>query len=1628
MDDDRPSLIAVLGEAGDRVKGALPPRRVFRWLRRTAEVLALATVLLGATTAGLLLHLDTPEARHVAQNSVNQLLAPLLRGRIVIGEIDELSLRHARIRSARFLDENGDQVILAYGIDARVQTLKLLRAILFEEGPIPLSFPRARIADASVTLRPDQDNIPTIAWTFLPKDPNPSPPPSRPIIIQLPAIEIDQAHVDGSVGAPISADVQRAKASVYVNTEESVAVDVDETGLKLRELIPGETSGTGTYHLRVDLRPPAPERREEERVKMWAEFSGAMSAPEFPRVPAIEMSARAELVGNMLTGTLQLPRFRPESKAVLFPFIPLERDARGQVEFKGPVTALEFDGTFELEQPDATATLVATGAMLVEQEVRLSLNLQAAELDTRTILPSAPSILVDGSARVDVALRGSEPPLVHVQASTDPTIAFGTKLPRVDAVLDVVNGVLIGSASIDEATLELDAGFSVEGGEVRYSAHAETQDLAQVPFVAGRFVGRSSLWLNGKFVDGELEGKLRGSGLGVASADRSLSAGQLGFSGQFKGPLDRLMVKGALRADEATALGERLDRVELRVDGGLHESQVALTVSDEDRGKLSLSGTVSPTQGKARDLTFRVERAGEEASGTAAGASFGEAGFAIDGLNLSSPILGSVAGSVRVQGGDLVGKLRAANVDLTRLSKLVGVPFPAEGRANVDLAMERTARGRRGTIDVELEDARLLVVSGVGLRMSATLENDTVKASGYVRLVDHASEGARQAAQNRGNAELCDGPILELRAANLEGALTGPLLRAETWAKATGAVDIAFDAAELGCLVRRVPSPLLPVAVARGRVSGAFSVKRASGEPYPSISGLELATDNLALLTKDGTISSEKLDLALKAKLSGSTGELAASATIFDERRLANLELVGLLDLPKIFAAESALDALKDAPFSLNASVPTRSVESLSTLPTPLSTYLPKVSGEVTLSANVAGSVNAPYMTLAAQAFDVGPRDANESSAQWLPPLSLDLAGTYDPTLGRGLVGLSVGVAKLPVAVVNGQFDLSKNVLNGSLTLEEAPWRADVTAEFFDMPVHAVPALADSEIAGAVSGKLELKNLNRNPSAKAELFVPALRIQDTFQSVLVQAEIRERPADAEVATASVRVEVSDQSQGKLQVLGTAGVEWAALAVPTLKVDAPGTLVMGAADFSIGLVYPLVSGALTKLDGVLNGGAEIEWGQLSQASNGLIKRASLTLTDGVAYIPQFGQELSDGKATLTAEPAAADGTQQLRIEGVEAKGTSGRVHAFATATLRGLKLEKAVGSIGIDEGEELPVTIEGVPLGKARGNAAFELTPSERGFTVDVNVENARFDLPTSSSKDVQSLDDPRGITVNQPQKPGAVARDEDAFQYKLRVGVNQTEVRSSSLNLNLQTPKGSPIELLLSDRLHASGDVLIEQGSIVLNKKKFVVDEALIRLRDEDTGNPDVNLTAHWDGASGSRVFVSYVGLLKPITEDKIRFRSDPPRSQEEIVQLLVFGENEATGVALAGDVIGGSVATSLANDLLASAFGGVLRDVLAVNVGITSATGGGYLGAQVSVSDQFSFGGTVEQVEQVQATTSQTQAGGCGDLYFDYRISRSWSLRGSGAYCDYENQTTGTSSSQDGVSLGLDVLWQLRY
>ena len=130
------------------------------------------------------------------------------------------------------------------------------------------------------------------------------------------------------------------------------------------------------------------------------------------------------------------------------------------------------------------------------------------------------------------------------------------------------------------------------------------------------------------------------------------------------------------------------------------------------------------------------------------------------------------------------------------------------------------------------------------------------------------------------------------------------------------------------------------------------------------------------------------------------------------------------------------------------------------------------------------------------------------------------------------------------------------------------------------------------------------------------------------------------------------------------------------------------LVIEAKRFGIAPAFPIVAGVLTKLDGVLDGSAKIVWGKLGQAEKGRIAEANLTLTDAVAYIPQFGQELHDGKATIKSDPPRSDGLQEIHITNVEAQGISGRVHGTAVAVMDGLALASARAEL-VRRGRRLP---------------------------------------------------------------------------------------------------------------------------------------------------------------------------------------------------------------------------------------------------------------------------------------------------------------------------------------------------
>src|SRR4029079_19353871 len=90
-------------------------------------------------------------------------------------------------------------------------------------------------------------------------------------------------------------------------------------------------------------------------------------------------------------------------------------------------------------------------------------------------------------------------------------------------------------------------------------------------------------------------------------------------------------------------------------------------------------------------------------------------------------------------------------------------------------------------------------------------------------------------------------------------------------------------------------------------------------------------------------------------------------------------------------------------------------------------------------------------------------------------------------------------------------------------------------------------------------------------------------------------------------------------------------------------------------------------------------------------------AKMKVKSGVIHVPQIGQELHDATITIESKP---DGT--IELSDIRAEGTRGRITGKATAHLQRLRFERADGSFEIRRGEEIPLTLEGVPLGNARG--------------------------------------------------------------------------------------------------------------------------------------------------------------------------------------------------------------------------------------------------------------------------------------------------------------------------------------
>jgi len=279
------------------------PGRFRRAMGAIAAALGLSAVFVGALGAAAVLHLDAAPTRRIARSITNQVLGSVLEGKIIVDQIDHLGLGGADIRGAVAVDPRGGQVIRASGLHAEADVLSLVYGAVFGTGDIVIDIPTIRLENADVLVQQDDLGRFSIEEAFTPKPDKPSAPkpppkvPPRKVRVSLRRIEIGSAWVHGRVAPPraLDADVRGLVGSVLVRPE-GVAVDVEQTGLVERSLMPTTTSGTADYHLRAD-----------DTIRMWTGFAGQLGK--------VIVVARATLDDDHLSATADAPFVTTEELA-----------------------------------------------------------------------------------------------------------------------------------------------------------------------------------------------------------------------------------------------------------------------------------------------------------------------------------------------------------------------------------------------------------------------------------------------------------------------------------------------------------------------------------------------------------------------------------------------------------------------------------------------------------------------------------------------------------------------------------------------------------------------------------------------------------------------------------------------------------------------------------------------------------------------------------------------------------------------------------------------------------------------------------------------------------------------------------------------------------------------------------------------------------------------------------------------------------------------------------------------------------------------------------------------------------------------------------------------------------------
>ena len=929
--------------------------------------------------------------------------------------------------------------------------------------------------------------------------------------------------------------------------------------------------------------------------------------------------------------------------------------------------------------------------------------------------------------------------------------------------------------------------------------------------------------------------------------------------------------------------------------------------------------------------------------------------------------LGAVVGvDVEKRSGLLAASVHAQHADLAKIGRIVGVQS-ITGHVSVNADVRLTSTDAEGKLDANIRNATIGPLRGATAHVDTTLMGRSFIANLHF---DSPSFGR-----------------LDINTSTVH--LTGSPLSPKAWEHATGDAQIDGQVS-LKRLEDYLPKNGLTELDGTLLIEG--EVKRDDPHTAPAVE-LDASTRSL-VVAKAPEWRVQGIDVDLDAKLDPK-GHAELGTKLHDDKgNLVTLQATGDLPLAELATLHAPVDALERAPVTFDFEIPGRKLQDM-----PKALALTRDQGKVELSVKGQGTFLEPNVDLTLRATNLRSPDL---------PFSLATSGEVGVAYDGKSIRLKGNVVAKKVTVLD--FDAQGNVLWADVLRmgpsPDVPWDASAHAVMNALPLQTLQALADRSIKGNVSGEVSLFDYHKDAHASVQLSFDSLKVG---KAKYTNAYVRSAVTTDGNMNAVVRL---DQKDGHAEATLTGGAIWGAALVPKIDGSKPVTAALDAKNVSAGVAQPFLDQYLNELDGRVDAQARATIPPTGAPQ----VQGNIALRQGVVQSPVVGEEFHDVTAKVTLTPSGSD-TLATANE-IVAYGTTGKILAKAVARLHGVQFAGA--NIAAQLGRKnapLQLTAEGQDYGEGYGATTVSITkPQPTQTDVKVAIPSFHVTVPQVSTRGLQDLTPAENIRVG--------VRTASGTFMPLALGAKEEPVTPSNNRLDVDVQMGKDCDVRVGDTVRVqleggphltvmngtivTGQIRLRGGTLYVQGKEFTIqDGGTITFNGGDPGNPDIAISAEWDAPDGTHVFADFNGPLKT---GKVALRSEPPKSENELLALVLFGSTDEAGGPNATESNGMQVATT-AGGFATQGVNKAINDLTGVDATVrvdTSEQNNPKPEVQVQLSRTISL--------ELETVLGQIPWGDNPDQNYvtvDWRFRPRWSLA--------------TTFGDHGTSI-LDVLWQYRY